>query len=49
MGTFNTIKVTLPEVKKSRGSYISISATLHYQGFVPFSMPCLIPQRSALN
>lgn len=26
------MKATLPQVKKTKGSYISISATLHYSG-----------------
>ncbi|KAM0754962.1 2,4-dienoyl-CoA reductase [Meredithblackwellia eburnea MCA 4105] len=32
LGTFNTFKATIPEVVKSKGSYIAISATLHYRG-----------------
>jgi len=32
MGTYNTIKATLPHVRESRGAYIHISATLHYRG-----------------
>jgi len=32
MGTYNTIKATLPHVRSSRGSYIHVSATLHYRG-----------------
>jgi len=32
LGTYNTIKATLPHVRKSRGSYIHVSATLHYKG-----------------
>lgn len=32
VGTFNTIKATLPYVRKSRGAYIHVSATLHYLG-----------------
>jgi peroxisomal 2,4-dienoyl-CoA reductase len=32
LGTFNTIKATIAEVKKTKGSYIGISATLHYKG-----------------
>jgi len=32
IGTFNTIKATLPYVRKSRGAYIHVSATLHYLG-----------------
>jgi len=32
IGTFNTIKATLPYVRKSQGAYIHVSATLHYSG-----------------
>jgi len=32
MGTYNTIKATLPYVRESRGAYIHMSATLHYRG-----------------
>jgi len=32
LGTYNTIKATLPHVKASKGSYIHVSATLHYRG-----------------
>jgi peroxisomal 2,4-dienoyl-CoA reductase len=32
MGTFNTIKATLPHVRSSKGSYIHISATIQYKG-----------------
>lgn len=32
LGTYNTIKSTLPYVRKSHGSYIHVSATLHYRG-----------------
>ncbi|KAG0149257.1 hypothetical protein CROQUDRAFT_653828 [Cronartium quercuum f. sp. fusiforme G11] len=32
LGTYQTIKATLPHVKKAGGSYISVSATLHYAG-----------------
>ncbi|EIW72222.1 peroxisomal 2,4-dienoyl-CoA reductase [Tremella mesenterica] len=32
LGTYNTIRATLPLVRQSRGSYIHISATLHYRG-----------------
>ncbi|GBE78773.1 Peroxisomal 2,4-dienoyl-CoA reductase SPS19 [Sparassis crispa] len=31
-GTYNTIKATLPHVRASKGSYIHVSATLHYRG-----------------
>jgi 2,4-dienoyl-CoA reductase [(3E)-enoyl-CoA-producing], peroxisomal len=32
IGTYNTIKATLPHVRATKGSYIHISATLHYRG-----------------
>ncbi|KAF8331493.1 NAD-P-binding protein [Cantharellus anzutake] len=32
LGTFNTVKATLPYVRESRGAYLHISATLHYRG-----------------
>ncbi|TRM56294.1 hypothetical protein BD626DRAFT_560850 [Schizophyllum amplum] len=32
IGTYNTIKATLDHVRKSRGAYIHVSATLHYNG-----------------
>ncbi|KAF8530680.1 hypothetical protein JB92DRAFT_2856905 [Gautieria morchelliformis] len=32
LGTFNTVKATLPHVRQSNGSYIHVSATLHYRG-----------------
>jgi len=32
VGTFNTIKATLEYVRASKGSYIHVSATLHYSG-----------------
>ncbi|KAK0555049.1 peroxisomal 2 4-dienoyl-CoA reductase sps19 [Tilletia horrida] len=32
VGTYNTIKATMDELKKSHGAYIHISATLHYYG-----------------
>ncbi|KAH9846171.1 2,4-dienoyl-CoA reductase [Lenzites betulinus] len=32
LGTYNTIKATLPHVRASKGSYIHVSATLHYRG-----------------
>jgi peroxisomal 2,4-dienoyl-CoA reductase len=35
LGTYNTIKATLPHIRRSKGSYIHISATLHYRG-TPF-------------
>lgn len=31
MGTYHTVKATLPHLKKSHGAYIHISATLHYR------------------
>jgi len=35
LGTYHTIKATLPHIRRSKGAYIHISATLHYRG-VPF-------------
>ncbi|GAA5977925.1 hypothetical protein JCM11641_004334 [Rhodosporidiobolus odoratus] len=35
LGTYNTFKATIDAVVKSRGSYLAISATLHYRG-TPF-------------
>ncbi|KAG6885232.1 hypothetical protein C0993_004639 [Termitomyces sp. T159_Od127] len=35
LGTFNTVKATIPYVRESKGSYIHVSATLHYKG-TPF-------------
>lgn len=32
MGTFNTVKATLSHLRASNGSYIHVSATLHYRG-----------------
>ncbi|KIJ33031.1 hypothetical protein M422DRAFT_76509 [Sphaerobolus stellatus SS14] len=32
LGTYNTLKATLPYVRESKGSYIHVSATLHYRG-----------------
>ncbi|KAF5346499.1 hypothetical protein D9756_010042 [Leucocoprinus leucothites] len=32
IGTYNTIKATLPHIRASKGSYIHVSATLHYRG-----------------
>ncbi len=32
LGTYNTVKATLPHVRKTKGSYIHVSATLHYRG-----------------
>jgi len=32
MGTYNTVRATAAEIKKAHGSYIHISATLHYSG-----------------
>ena len=36
LGTYNTIKATLPHVRATKGSYIHISATLHYRGTCDF-------------
>ncbi|PPQ90702.1 hypothetical protein CVT25_005010 [Psilocybe cyanescens] len=35
IGTFNTIKATLAHIRASKGAYIHVSATLHYNG-TPF-------------
>ncbi|KAJ7143785.1 2,4-dienoyl-CoA reductase [Mycena epipterygia] len=32
LGTYNTLKATLPHVRASKGAYIHVSATLHYRG-----------------
>ncbi|KAI9507733.1 NAD-P-binding protein [Russula earlei] len=32
LGTYHTIKATLPYVRASKGSYVHVSATLHYRG-----------------
>ncbi|KAI0641244.1 2,4-dienoyl-CoA reductase [Trametes meyenii] len=32
LGTYYTIKATLPHLRASKGSYIHVSATLHYRG-----------------
>jgi len=32
LGTYNTIKATLPHVRATHGAYIHVSATLHYNG-----------------
>ncbi|KAH9911569.1 NAD(P)-binding protein [Epithele typhae] len=32
IGTYNTIKATLPHTRASKGSYIHVSATLHWKG-----------------
>ncbi|KAG8984274.1 hypothetical protein FRB94_006186 [Tulasnella sp. JGI-2019a] len=32
LGTYSTIKATLPHVRKSHGAYIHVSATLHHSG-----------------
>lgn len=32
LGTYNTLKATLPELKKTKGSVIAVSATLHQSG-----------------
>jgi 2,4-dienoyl-CoA reductase [(3E)-enoyl-CoA-producing], peroxisomal len=40
LGTYNTIKATLPHVRETQGSYIHISATLHYRGQSCRLSPC---------
>lgn len=37
LGSFNTVKATFSELKKTKGSIIFVSATLHYYG-VPFQI-----------
>lgn len=32
LGTYNTVKATLPYIRKTKGAYLHISATLHYSG-----------------
>ncbi|KAJ7708306.1 2,4-dienoyl-CoA reductase [Mycena rosella] len=32
LGTYHTIKATLPHLRASKGAYIHVSATLHYRG-----------------
>lgn len=32
LGTYHTIKATLPYIRETHGSYILVSATLHYRG-----------------
>ncbi|WRT70286.1 uncharacterized protein IL334_007284 [Kwoniella shivajii] len=32
LGTYNTIKATIPHLRQSHGAYLHISATLHYRG-----------------
>jgi len=32
LGTFHTVKATLPYIRSSKGAYIHVSATLHYKG-----------------
>ena len=32
LGTYHTIKATLPHLRKTKGAYLHISATLHYRG-----------------
>ncbi|KIY62476.1 NAD(P)-binding protein [Cylindrobasidium torrendii FP15055 ss-10] len=32
LGTYNTIKATLPSLRASKGAYVMVSATLHYTG-----------------
>ena len=39
LGTFNTVKATMEHVKASHGTYLHISATLHYSGLPWQSAP----------
>lgn len=32
LGTYNTLKATLPAIRESKGSYVHISANLHTRG-----------------
>ncbi|WVF73051.1 hypothetical protein IAT40_007869 [Kwoniella sp. CBS 6097] len=32
LGTYNTIRATIPHLRETKGAYIHISATLHYKG-----------------
>jgi len=34
IGAYNTLKATLPQLKKSKGAILFVSATLHYQGTI---------------
>ena len=34
MGSYNTLKATIPHLKKSKGSILFVSATIHYRGTV---------------
>jgi peroxisomal 2,4-dienoyl-CoA reductase len=35
MGTYNTVKATIDHLRKTKGSYIHLSVTLHYKGTSP--------------
>jgi 2,4-dienoyl-CoA reductase [(3E)-enoyl-CoA-producing], peroxisomal len=34
LGSYNTLKATIPHLKKSKGSILFVSATLHYRGTI---------------
>jgi len=34
LGSYNTLKATIPHLKKTKGSILFVSATLHYRGTV---------------
>ncbi|KZO92115.1 NAD(P)-binding protein [Calocera viscosa TUFC12733] len=34
LGTYNTVKATMEELKATHGAYIHVSATLHYRGLI---------------
>ena len=34
MGAYNTLKATIPQLKKTKGSILFVSATIHYRGTV---------------
>jgi 2,4-dienoyl-CoA reductase [(3E)-enoyl-CoA-producing], peroxisomal len=42
LGTFNTIKATIAHVRASKGSYILVSATLHYNGNSTLAVDCTV-------
>ena len=34
LGSYNTLKATIPHLKKSKGSILFVSATIHYRGTI---------------
>lgn len=52
LGTYNTIKATIPYIRESKGSYIHISATLHYRGVLleyKFNSNCITNYEGRLS